>query len=85
MGDNQQGDHEDEELQRLAAAVDDAYRPTGRAVRRPRPLSVLRDTLAAGSDRPTAAEIIERVRARRADRDSQPGEAPGNIPEAPET
>ena len=83
MGDNQQGDREDDELQRLAAAVDEACRPTRRATRRPRPLSALRDALAAGSDRLTAVEIIERIRARRGDCGHRPGEAPGNLPEAP--
>ncbi|MCD2191013.1 hypothetical protein [Actinomycetospora soli] len=72
MGDKQ-GDGGDDEgqLRALADAVDEACRP---AARRPRPLSALRDTLDATDTRPTAAEIIARVRARR---------APGHHPEAP--
>lgn len=72
MGDKQGDGRDDvEQLRALTHAVDEACRP---AARRPRPLSALRDTLDGTGTRPTAAEIIARVRAQRAS---------GHHPEAP--
>ena len=70
-GDGGDGGDDEEQLQALADAVDEACRP---AARRPRPLSALRGALDGTGSRPTAAEIIARVRAR---------QASGHHPDAP--
>lgn len=78
MGDNRSADYE--ALQQLAAAVNEAGLPVAS---RPRPLSALRDAFdATGGDALSAAELIERMRARRTGSPEGTDEAPGNRPGA---
>ena len=79
MGDEQQ--REDEELQQLAAAVDQACRPA--APTRPRSISEIRDALGgAGAVPLSAAEIITRLRACEARPDRHLDAGSGKPPEA---